>query len=44
MRLGNYTTAHMFITNPFSGKALMGLFSTHPSTEKRVARLAELKF
>lgn len=33
------STAHMFIVHPFSGKALMNLFSTHPSTEKRIARL-----
>lgn len=33
------STAHMFIVHPFSGKALMNLFSTHPPTEKRIARL-----
>ena len=34
-------TAHMFIINPFEGskKALMNLFSTHPATEDRIARL-----
>jgi heat shock protein HtpX len=32
-------TAHMFILNPFSGGGLMKLFSTHPSTEERIARL-----
>jgi heat shock protein HtpX len=32
-------TAHMFILNPFSGGGLMRLFSTHPSTEDRIARL-----
>jgi heat shock protein HtpX len=32
-------TAHMFIIKPFSGQALMRLFSTHPSTEQRIARL-----
>jgi len=32
-------TAHMFILNPFSGGGLMRLFSTHPSTEERIARL-----
>ncbi len=32
-------TAHMFIVNPFSGKSLMGLFSTHPSSEDRIRRL-----
>lgn len=35
----NPSTAHMFIVNPLSGKSLMGLFSTHPPIEKRVARL-----
>jgi len=39
-------TAHMFIINPFSGKniSFASLFSTHPSTEDRIARLEELKF
>lgn len=32
-------TAHMFIIKPFSGRALFNLFSTHPSTEARIARL-----
>ncbi len=32
-------TAHMFIVNPFSGKSLLKLFSTHPPIEERVARL-----
>jgi heat shock protein HtpX len=32
-------TAHMFIVKPFTGQSLMNLFSTHPSTEKRIARL-----
>ncbi len=38
-------TAHMFIINPFTGKdfSMKQLFSTHPSTEQRVARLAQLK-
>jgi len=38
-------TAHMFIINPFTGKEInfKSLFSTHPSTEDRVARLGELK-
>ena len=35
-------TAHMFIIKPFSGQALMRLFSTHPSTEARIARLQGL--
>jgi heat shock protein HtpX len=32
-------TAHLFIMNPLSGKGWSVLFSTHPSTEERVARL-----
>ncbi len=38
-------TAHMFIMNPFTGKdfSMKQLFSTHPSTQQRVARLEQLK-
>lgn len=32
-------TAQMMIMNPLRGGGLSGLFSTHPSTEERVARL-----
>lgn len=32
-------TAQMMIINPLSGGGLRGLFSTHPATEERVARL-----
>jgi heat shock protein HtpX len=32
-------TAQMMIINPLSGGDLKGLFSTHPSTEERIARL-----
>ena len=35
-------TAHMFIINPLHGGALSGLFSSHPPTEERVARLRAL--
>ena len=35
----NPSTAQMMIINPLSGGAIKGLFSTHPSTEERVARL-----
>lgn len=39
--------AHLFIVNPFRGRqaarSLASLFSTHPPTEARVARLAEVK-
>ena len=37
----NPATAHMFIVNPLHG-GLSGLFSSHPSTEERVARLRAL--
>ena len=36
-------TAHMFIIKPFTGSSLMNLFSTHPSTEQRIARLEALR-
>lgn len=32
-------TAHMYIVSPLSGQSLAGLFSTHPATAERVARL-----
>jgi heat shock protein HtpX len=32
-------TAHLFIVNPLSGGGMQSLFSTHPSTEQRIARL-----
>jgi len=35
----NPSTAHMFIVNPLTGGGLMGLFSTHPPLEERIARL-----
>ncbi len=35
-------TAQMMIMNPLSGGGLRGLFSTHPSTQERIARLRAL--
>ncbi len=35
----NPAMAHMFIINPLSGRGMDNLFSTHPSTENRVAAL-----
>ena len=35
-------TAPLFIVNPLSGRGMDNLFSTHPSTENRVAALARL--
>ncbi len=40
---GNEATAHMFIVNPFSGKSLVNLFSTHPPIEERIKRLREIE-
>ena len=37
------STAHMFIIKPFTGQALMRLFSTHPPTEDRIARLQAMR-
>lgn len=42
MRNASPSSAHMFIVNPLSGKSVMKLFSTHPSTEDRVKRLREI--
>jgi heat shock protein HtpX len=37
-------TAHMYIMKPFGGAgSMMNLFSTHPATEQRVARLESLR-
>jgi len=36
-------TAHMFIIAPFSGQSMMRLFSTHPPTEERIARLEAMR-
>lgn len=35
-------TAQMMIINPLSAEGIQGLFSTHPQTEERVARLMEM--
>jgi heat shock protein HtpX len=36
-------TAHMFISNPFSGRNIFNWFSTHPPIEERVARLRNMR-
>lgn len=38
----NPATAHMFIINPLSGERMDNLFSTHPNTDNRIARLEEM--
>ena len=42
MRDAEPSTAHLFIVNPLRGDFLMRLFSTHPATEERIARLEEM--
>jgi heat shock protein HtpX len=39
---GTPATAHLFIVNPFAGGGMLRLFSTHPPTDERVARLRAL--
>lgn len=39
----NPATSHLFIVNPLRGDALFRLFSTHPPTEERIARLRALR-
>lgn len=45
LREATQETAHMFIINPFTSKdiSFKELFSTHPSTQNRIARLSQLK-
>jgi heat shock protein HtpX len=38
----NPASAHMFIINPLSGARMDNLFSTHPNTQNRIARLKEM--
>jgi heat shock protein HtpX len=35
----NPATGHLWIIKPFTGESVMKMFSTHPSTEDRIARL-----
>jgi heat shock protein HtpX len=38
----NPAIAPLYIINPFKGSLVTGLFSTHPATEKRIARLERI--
>ena len=39
---GTQNVAAMMIANPFSAQGLSRLFSTHPPTEERIARLMQM--
>jgi heat shock protein HtpX len=38
----NPAMSSLYIINPFRGSTFAGLFSTHPSTQKRIARLEQI--
>jgi heat shock protein HtpX len=38
----NAGTSHLYIVNPLSSGGLSGLFSTHPPTAERIARLRDM--
>ena len=38
----NPATSHLWIVNPIRGESLLELFSTHPSTRKRIERLRKI--
>jgi heat shock protein HtpX len=42
MQNAGTATAHLFIINPLSGGGIKKLFSTHPPTEERIARLEQI--
>lgn len=42
MKRANHATAHMFISNPFKGKKVSNLFTTHPPTAERIKRLRDM--
>jgi len=44
LRLGNQSTAHLFISNPFKSSGFLNMLSTHPPLEKRVNKLKDMNF
>jgi len=43
IKMGNESTASLFIVNPLKGKSMMKWFSTHPPTSERVKKLRSMK-
>jgi len=43
LRVANKAMAHMYITNPFKGKKISKMFSTHPLVEERIKNLREME-
>jgi len=41
MNMGNPASSSLWIVNPFSGRGLVTLFSTHPPMEERIRRLED---
>ena len=42
LKRANKATAHLYISNPFKGKNMSKLFSTHPPIEERIAALRSM--
>lgn len=42
MNSAHSASAHLFISNPFKGRSIMNLFSTHPPAKERIKRLRSM--
>lgn len=42
MKVASTSTAHLFISNPFSGKSVSNLFATHPPIQERIKILRSM--